>query len=168
MPNTLNVAEQACEDVFKSEINSNQARNLARMVCTPLFQELSEETIEGKLLTEFAKPMTNMSFCVGVDKRGRMITSDKTMYVCAKEFPCKEYEEIIFPISSELCLFLIGGEEKSKLERKNFLIPIDDELHKTVICAIANAAFEKLYSNYLFDEQELQWINAISLREQKN
>ncbi len=159
MPQVIGLAESTCKEMYG--VNDNQARNISRIWCTPFFRDLGEDTPEAKLFSCFFEPMADMAFGVFVDEEGMLITSDKTVYIHATSFPCSEYEKIIFPISSKLCLILFGGEEKKKLPKKNFLCPIDNESRRMIFSAIADASFNKVFSNHRLDDEELHLIEQI-------
>lgn len=106
-------------------------------------------------------PMKNMSFGVGIDRSKSIITSDKPIYVYAKGYPCEEYDKIIFPVSSELCLFLFGNENKAKYQ-KNFLFPIGDENRQEIIKYMVTSSFGKLYSNHILNKLEQNCIREVT------
>lgn len=122
MPQILELAEQVGLETWEEELTNKQVQNIARLFCLPFFREMTEGNKEAKVFNALFEPMKSMSFGVGVDMQGRIITSDKPVFVYSKVFPCKEYERIIFPISSQMCLFMFGNEDK-KIQRKNFLFP---------------------------------------------
>ena len=161
MPRVIKLAEQTCKEVYGDIVTANQARNISREWCTPFFRELSADSPETKLFATFFEPMENMAFGVFADVEGRIVTSDKTVYMHTTKFPCCEYEKIIFPISSKLCLILFGGEEKRELPKKNFLCPMDEEVRKMVFSAVADASFRKIYANHRLDSKELKMIKMI-------
>lgn len=160
MPQVLYIAECLSKETWGDNINSKQAKNIARTFCLPFFKELEEAGKESFVFDALFDPMKNMSFGVGVDRSGKLITSDKPIYVYANDFPSDEYEEIIFPISSELCLFLFGKENKSNYP-KNFLFPIDDEVREEIFKSMTASSFGKLYSNHILDKKEQKYIKEV-------
>ena len=120
--------------IFRNGLNKH--KNIARKFCLPFFKEIDESSNGAFIINALFEPMNNMSFGVGIDRSKSIITSDKPIYVCGSDFPCEEYDEIIFPVSSELCLFLFGNENKAKY-RKNFLFPIGDEIKQEIIKSMA-------------------------------
>ena len=132
--------------IFRNGLNKH--KNIARKFCLPFFKEIDESSNGAFIINALFEPMNNMSFGVGIDRSKSIITSDKPIYVCGSDFPCEEYDEIIFPVSSELCLFLFGNENKAKY-RKNFLFPIGDEIKQEIIKSMAASSFGKLYSNLI-------------------
>ena len=156
-PQTLEIAESLAKETWGDNINLKQAKNIARMFCLPFFCELKEGSVESMVINALFEPMKNMSFGLGVDRGKSIITSDKTVYICAKRFPCDEYDKIIFPISSKLCLFLFGNENKENC-RKNFLFPIEDEIKEEIIKSMTVSSFGKLYSNHILDKNEKKHI----------
>ncbi len=159
-PEILKLAEETSQETWKNDINSEQAKNLARLVCLPFFKELNEESMEAKLWDTIMGPMFNMSFSVCVDNKASFITSDNPVYLYSKTFPCEEYEKIIFPVSSDLCLILIGGDEKKEYA-KNFLFPASKDVRKMIFSAQIDNAHVRVYSSYLFGAKEMTWINEV-------
>lgn len=160
MPQILELAEQAGLETCEEELTNQQAQNIARLLCLPFFGEITEGNKEAKVFHTLFEPMKNMSFGIGVDVQKRIITSDKPVFVYTEVFPCKEYERIIFPISSQICLFMFGNEDK-KMQRKNFLFPIDEEYREEIIKSMSASAFEKVYANRIFNKKERKYIKEI-------
>lgn len=160
MPQILELAEQVGLETWDEELTNKQAHNIARLFCLPFFKEITEGNKETMVFDSLFDPMKNMSFGIGVDVQGRIITSDKPVFVYSKVFPCKEYERIIFPISSQICLFMFGNKDK-KIQRKNFLFPIEEDHREEIIKSVSASAFEKVYSNHIFDRKERKYIKVI-------
>lgn len=160
MPQVLKMAECVSKEIWSDNINTKQAQNIARIFCLPFFKEIEEGSKEAYIFETLFGPMKNMSFGVGVDRERKIITSDKPVYVCAKSFPCDEYDEIIFPISSELCLFLFSKENKANYH-KNFLFPINDEIREKILKSMTASSFGKLYSNHILDKTERRHIKEV-------
>ena len=160
-PQILREAAKALKDMVGEGLNDAQARNISRLYCLPFFREINENSPEAIFFNMLLEPMMNMSFAVCVDIESRIITSDKTMYIYAPEFPTKEYEKIIFPITADICLILLGGEEKKEYKRKNFLFPINDSTRKMIVQAISDSAFERIYANHVLDTQEKNWVEEV-------
>ena len=160
MPQILELAEQVSLETLGEELTNKQAQNIARLFCLPFFKEITESSQETKVFDTLYEPMKSMSFGIGVDVQERIITSDKPVFVYSKEFPCEEYEKIIFPISSQICLFMFGNEDK-KMQRKNFLFPIDEGCREEIVKSMSASAFEKVYSNHIFDKKERKYIKEI-------
>ena len=159
-PQILEIAERLSIDTWEENVSSKQAKNIARKFCLPFFKEIDESSNEAFIINALFEPMKNMSFGVGIDRSKSIITSDKPIYVCAKDFPCEEYDEIIVPITSELCLFLFGNENKAKY-RKNFLFPIVDEIQQEIIKSMSASSFGKLYSNHILTKMERKYIKEV-------
>lgn len=128
-PQILEIAESLSIETWGDNVSSKQAKNIARKLCLPFFKEIDESSNEAFIINALFEPMKNMSLCVGIDRSKSIITSDKPIYVCGSDFPCEEYDEIIFPVSSELRLFLFGNENKAKY-RKNFCSPLEMKSNK--------------------------------------
>ena len=151
LPNGLDAVEQEIKKHMTYTSDNMLAHDAARWYCLPFFSEINEET--GQIIKTLLKPMENMHIGVGVDLQGRIITADNPVYVETSEWPCDEYNKIIFPISSQLCLFLFGKEEK-KMVDENFLFPIGEADREEIIVSLASNAFKKIYLSYKLEEHE--------------
>lgn len=160
LPQLLNTAQEEAKKLLNNDSFADEDINgFVRMYCLPLFSEIHEDSKEAIVFNAIIKPMFSMNMAVGVDFDGKLITSDKTVYIYTKEYPCDEYEEVIFPISASICLILLGGEKK-KQYRHNVLFPIDKNARDYICGAIASTAFEKIYSNHLLSKQERRIIEG--------
>ncbi len=159
-PKVLDAAKGATKDFLGEELSEVQVSNLSKSLCLPLFKEVHPGDPEVALFERFYQPMEKMTFGVGVDTQRKIITSDNPVFIYAREYPCVEYDKIIMPITSSLCLFLYGGEEK-KLYPKNSLFSIDEDDRQEIFKSITSAADIWIYSNYLFGKDEKQWIEYV-------
>lgn len=153
-PHILELAEAVSLETFEKEINVEQAKNIARMVCLPFWKKLEDGGKETIILKSIFEPMLNMSFGIGVDKQAGIITSDRPVVIISEEYPCEEYGMVVFPISSQICLFLFG-KDKKKLCQKNFLFPIGDDQRKEINMIIAKSAYETIYSRSPLKNREI-------------
>ena len=166
MPKALQLAENLSLKIWENEINTKQAKNIARMYCLPFFREMEENNSEElAVFNALLNPMVTMTFGVGVDRQAKIITSDKPIYVYAQEVPCTEYKKIIFPISAKVCLFLYGEEYKKKIP-KNFLFPINDGIREEIFKSMTDSSYGKIYSNHVLDKKEQRYIEEV-LREKE-
>ena len=166
IPQVLDIAEQTGKEIFKDDLNDKQAKNLSRLVCLPFFEEMREDSAQVKIFNLLYKPMQNMSFTVGVDYESKIVTSDMPVFISSKTFPCEEYKKIIFPITSSICLIMLGEGEKDNYF-KNTLFPIDDKIRTEIFNSITSSAFRFIYSNRKLDTQELTYINN-TINEKRN
>ncbi len=155
-PKVLDEAEKVTIDTFADKISSQEAKNLSRYFCLPFFKNIEENSQEADFLGRLSAPMLNMYFSICVDKKGRFITSDKAMYIYSPEFPCDEFERVLFPITSELCLILIGRELKNECRKKNFLFPAKEDAVEQVFADMSRSAYEKIYANHELNPKELK------------
>lgn len=161
MPKALQLAEGLSLKIWEDEINTKQAKNIARMYCLPFFREMEENNSEEfAVFNALLNPMVTMTFGVGVDRQAKIITSDKPVYIYAKEVPCTEYKKIIFPISAKVCLFLYGEEYKKKIP-KNFLFPINDGIREEIFKSMTDSSYGKIYSNHVLDKKEQRYIEEV-------
>lgn len=159
LPQVLKLAEEVSAKIWKNQIDTNQSKNIARTSCLPFFKKLEEDSKEGEIIKILFEPMKDMSLGVGVDRQARIITADNPVYVEVEKFPCKEYKKVIFPITSEICLFLL--EEDKENYPKNFLFPISDGIQEEIFRLMTYTSFGKLYSNHLLNERERIWVKEV-------
>lgn len=159
-PQILSLAENVSLETWENEININQAKNIARMFCLPFFKEIEEGSKEPVVFNDLLEPMKNMSFGVGVDREAGIITSDNPVCIYAENFSCEEYKRVIFPITSKICLFLFGKEDKKKYP-KNSLFVINNETREEILKSMTDFSFEKLYSNHFLDKREIGIVEEV-------
>jgi hypothetical protein len=140
------------ENISEVDINA-----FVRMYCLPLFSEIKENSKEALVFNSIIKPMFSMNFAIGVDLENKLITSDKTVYIYTPKYPCDEYEEVVFPITSSICLVLLGGDKKEKY-KNNILFPIDGKTREYICGCIASTAFKRVYSNHFLSDREIRII----------
>lgn len=162
VPQILHCAEENCKTIWKNEVSDIQARNIARRFTLPFLKKIKENDIEIYLFDFLWKPMKNMSFGIGVDPEGKIVTSDKTVFIYSgrEEIPCEEYERVIFPISSQICLFMFGGKDK-QIYNKNFLFPINEKDREEILKSMAVSAYRNLYSNHFLGREEIRYIKEV-------
>lgn len=159
-PQILKLAESVSLETWGDQTNTMQAQNIARMSCLPFFKPLEEDSKEAVLFYTFLKPMLNMSFGVGVDRQAKIVTSDNPVFIYSRERTNKEYSKVIFPITSEICLFLFGNEYKEQYP-KNFLFPIKDEDREEIFKSITKSSQQKIYSNHMLDKKERRFVKEV-------
>ncbi|WP_288885364.1 DUF4238 domain-containing protein [uncultured Eubacterium sp.] len=157
----LSEAEAAIKECVNDNVSDKEITSIVRKLCLPFFQEINENTQEAKILEEILTPMYNMQFAVGVDFDNQLITSDKGISVIAKEFPTDEYNEVIFPITSSICLFLFGNDHKD-MYKDNILFELSENGKKHVISSVVLDAYKKIYSNHRFNVSEKKYIKEIA------
>lgn len=166
-PKVLSIAKEFCKENLQNDVSTNKAENIALSYCLPFFTELTEESVSA--MSSFLDPMLNMSVNIGVMQGDEeLFTSDNPVYIHAN-WPCKEYDKIIFPISSKTCLFMYGGEYK-KVYNKNGLIPIDEEMLKEINWSIAYNADKMIFSAKRLNrkqEKEICRIHKLRLEDDK-
>ena len=159
------MAEDVSLEIWKNQINTKQAKNIARIFCLPFFKEIVEGSNEMVIFDALFEPMKNMSFGVGVDRKAKIITSDKPVFIHSENFSCKEYGRVIFPITAELCLFLFGKEDKEHYS-KNFLFPIDDEIREEITKSLTASSFGKIYANHMLDKKEQRYVKEVLMEKE--
>ncbi|WP_026513604.1 DUF4238 domain-containing protein [Butyrivibrio sp. LB2008] len=157
LPELLETAQQEVKRLCGDNVSDNDARNFVRRYCIPLFGKVDEKSKETMVFNSIIGPMFPMKIILGVDIEGKLLTSDKTVYIYTDEIPCESYEEVIFPISAQICLVLIGGKKQEGVDH-NRLFLIDADLRDYINGCISSAAFNKVYSNHLFSKREMKMI----------
>ena len=102
-----------------------------------------------------------MQFAVGIDLDNQLITSDKGASIIGKEFPTDEYDEVIFPITSSICLILVGNENKD-VYQDNTLFELTEAGKKHITTNVVLDAYRKIYSNHRFSVAEKKFIKEIA------
>lgn len=143
-PNVLNEAKSFSRECFGKYLSGNLSDNIAISQCLPFLKEM--ESGEQNCLLSFIKPMLEMSIALGVDSKGRIITSDNPVYPFSSDKTIENFEEIVFPISDQLVIFLFGGDLKEKRGKNKLLILNDenvDSLIKLIACPDRKMIFSK-------------------------
>lgn len=156
----LSDAEATIKDMVNSSVSDKEIKSVARKFCLPFFHEIHENSQETKILELILTPMCNMQFSVGVDFDHKLITSDKGVSIIEKEFPTDEYDEVVFPITPSICLFLVGNEKKDVI-KNNTLFELSEAGVKHVTANVIVDAYKKIYSDHRFSVQEKKYINDI-------
>ncbi len=157
----LSEAEAAIKDLDNSSLSDKEIKSVVRKLCLPFFREIHEGSMETKILDEILAPMYKMQFAVGVDFDHQLITSDKGASIIGKEFPAEEYDEVIFPITSSICLFLVGNDNKDEYQ-DNMLFELSEAGKNHVTTNVVLDAYKKIYSNHRFSVQEKKFIKEIA------
>lgn len=160
IPQVLEKMQEIIQKIIP-EIGKQQAKNLSIFHSFPFWGEAEENSLGWDLLSKLVDPMLNMSFSICVDKKGRFITSDKAMYINAPNLYYEEYEKVVFPITSEICLILLGGEAKKHCSKKNGLFFAKDEFVWSVFKDISSSAYEKIYANHELTPKELELLTDV-------
>lgn len=165
------------------KITDKQLMNLVRVKCLSFLDTYQYDVEHDKkigvisdeqmmLLSSIIRPMVGMSFMIGVDNKSRLITSDNPVYIRNSNKECfmkgedVQNDEIIFPITSSLCLIMVGGENKDKYP-KNCLFEITDKWRKHIFAAMCCTTDKKIFSNHKFDKDELKIIDEVLKDEAK-
>lgn len=157
----LSEAEAAIKEMVNGSVSDKEVKSVVRKFCLPFFQEINENSQETKVLERILAPMYNMQFAIGVDFSNQLITSDKGASIIGKEFPTDEYDEVIFPITSSICLFMVGNENKD-VYQDNKLFELSEAGRNHVTTNVVLDAYKKIYSNHRFSVQEKKFIKEIA------
>jgi|GEM_PF-316127 len=158
--NVLDAAEQTIREIVDASIPEKEIKSFVRKYCLPFWSELKEDSDEAKILSLVMNPMLNMSMVVGIDTSNSLITSDKGASLIASCFPTNEYDEVVFPITSSLCLIWIGNEKKNAYSN-NKLFELSEGDKDYIKQNVVFDAYEKIYSNHRFKQDERKRINKL-------
>ena len=102
-----------------------------------------------------ANSLKNLSLALGIDKKDRIFTSDNPVSFYGSDL--EHVEKIIFPLSSNLVLYLVN---KDYIDTFNHIICFDitDYEANEINMSVAYNAESSILSKYLFNETELQQI----------
>lgn len=142
-PAVLDVARKFSADYFSDSLSANDAYSIATQMCLPFFKELKSE--DENCLTRFLEPVIPMSIVLGVDFSGRIITSDNPVYFYSQDKTIENCEKIVFPVTSQLVLLLLGGKMKEGYDKNRAFELEDDELD-SIIKPIAYSADSTIIS----------------------
>lgn len=166
-PKVLSIAKNFCIESLQGDVSICKAENIALSYCLPFFTDLSVDSINA--LSSFMNPMLNMSFNIGtIHGNEELFTSDNPIFIHAN-WPCEEYDKVIFPITSKLCMFLYGGVYK-KGRNKNVLLPIDEKMLNEINWSIAYNADKMIFSANRLNknqEKEIRRIHKLRLEDDK-
>ena len=158
LPHFLKEAQVELQQIIDEPISDLDAHNFVRRYCIPLFGEAKPDSDELFVFKSIVEPMFDMNMAVGVDLEGWLITSDKTVCIYKKDSSNDEYDEVIFPITSRICLVLHSNDNNEY--RNNVLFRIDDDTRDYINGNIASAAFKTVYSNHYLTKNERKLIKA--------
>lgn len=168
VPKVLDIAESITKDEFPIRLKKNVPRVLALDGCLSLPNKNS--IVPTSVLSMYYCSFEKMSIAVGVDYSDSIITSDDPVYAYSPTKNHDKAEEIIFPLTSKLVIYLYGGQMKSQV-RKNSLFHIDASELKRIQGNIAYSANEWIYSKRPLNEAEKQIItkaHADKVQDMKN
>ena len=157
----LSEAEAAIKELANTDVSDKEIKSVVRKLCLPFFQEINEYSTDTKILEGILAPMYNMQFAVGVDFDSQLVTSDKGASIIGKEFPTDEYDEVIFPITSSICLIMAGNENKG-VYQENTLFQLTESGKKHITTNVILDAYKRIYSNHRFSVEEKKFIKEIA------
>ena len=161
-PQAINDGTKLAKEMFGDELSDRQAKNVAVYGCLPFFKELKPDDSEMLILDYFWNSMKSLTFRIGVDNTNSIITTDMPVFVYSPTKSGDNVEKVIFPITSEICLFMY---QKNTVPN-NSLMKISDQLRKEIFCNMVVCADKMLFSNHAFTKEELEWIReGCELRE---
>lgn len=155
-PTAISVAKQFCDAKLSERIGKHNAENLALSYCLPFFEKIEEGDLSA--FSTFVEPLCNMCFDVGViEGEENLFTSDNPVYIYTPIWPCDEYGKVIFPITSKICLFMYGQEEK-KRHKRNGLFPIPKEVIEEILWSVSLRADNMIVSGVEFSNAQIEII----------
>ena len=164
----LSEAEKVIKEMMSNHASDKEIKSIVRKYCLPFFQEIKTDSCDIKIFERVLTPMLKMHFAVGMDFDNRIITSDKGATIIAKELSVTEYDKVIFPITSSICLFLFSDENVLGYQ-DNVLYKLTEDGRNHVTTNVVLDAYRKIYSNHRFSVSEKRLIKeAAAMRTNDN
>ena len=158
-PSVIRAVDDVAKEFLDNQLSDNQIRTFAVSQCLPFFSELRPE--DKTAFSLFLRPLLNMSIAIGVDESGTMFTSDEPIYCYSSHrenlAEIEEYDKIIMPLTSELVLFLRGGEAAKGYDR-NRLFPLRGEDQEAAKLSIAYSARTRVFAKRELSESDRKLI----------
>ncbi len=158
-PKVLDTASTFSYEYFNNRITPNEANCIAFQQLFPFFKELKPNDKNG--LTAFLEVLQPMSIALGVDYSGKIITSDNPVNIYSKDKSLFSCEKIIFPLTSNLVLFLFGGQLQNNYD-KNRLFEIKGNEVETIIKSVVCCADDFIFSKEPLDEITKEYIISVN------
>ena len=152
-PEMLSVSNNCLVEFFKNKLPPEKIRAISLAQCLPFFSEITPES--NTVYTTIINSLCDLSFVVGIDKRDRIFTSDNPVFCQGSSLD--NIEKVIFPLSSDLVLFLVGKNYCDTFQQILFyeMNNIDVEEINWSISRIAKSC---ILSKYLLEEPEIEQI----------
>ncbi|SDB30247.1 DUF4238 domain-containing protein [Eubacterium oxidoreducens] len=157
----LEEAEKEIKGHINSTVSDGTIKNVVRMMSLPFWEKIDPTSKEVQILRMVMEPMCKMRFCVGVDFEKKIITSDKGASVILKDSSADEYAEVIFPITSSICMILLEDENKQQYSN-NVLFELTEEEKEYIVENVVLDAYERIYTNHRFSVSEKKYIKEIA------
>lgn len=143
-PEVITSTEKVCSHFYSGITTENNIKNISRMLCLPLFDEVKEDGPFMYLVNTLLDGMINMGFVVAIDESESLITSDFPVCVHSSSRNLREIDRVIFPIDSKTCLLLLNEEDQRKYG-KNKLYYIETSIRNELNLDIASGASKKIF-----------------------
>ncbi|MCQ2534306.1 MAG: DUF4238 domain-containing protein [Clostridia bacterium] len=153
-PRLIKATEKVCSHFYSKITTENTIKNISRMLCLPLFEEINEDSPFMYLFNSLLDGMLNLGFVVVIDQSDLFITSDFPVCIFSASGNITEVDRVIFPISSNTCLFLINKEEQKEYG-KNKLFFIDKETRDEINLQVACNANQKIFFKKKLSDKEI-------------
>ena len=139
------------------------ARNVALILALPFDEKIKEDSDIFKLVGSLFVIVANMSFAVVYDPNDRFITSDMPFFIYSENESIIDCSQIVFPLSSNLCLFLYKDANESPY-KDNSLNLTDDETILLEHGCVIEVSKRFIYSRHPLEEKTVRLIQHIMNR----
>ena len=163
-PRSLELAKECALDLaIKDGKNmlENAAKNSAILTCVP-FDNIFNHIYKSRndtVLDELSDSLMNMSFLIGVANGDKLYTSDNPVYWHGSS-QTFDIDEVVFPLTSNLVLFLYPKKELP-IGYRNKAIRLTDENVKGVNNRTIHCCREWVYSKKEINEAKINIIEEI-------
>lgn len=151
----LDVAQKNMEQHFynNSAFSDEMIKTFSILFCFPFLNSLM--TNEHSLYNMLVQELKELSFAIGVDKKDRIFTSDDPVYCFGSNL--ESIERIIFPLSSNKAIYLLGKDYINTFGKILLFEMTDYEIEEINLSSLYKA-HSSVLSKYLFNETELKKI----------
>jgi len=161
LPQTIQAAETLFGEFFPN-MTKKQIMNNGRVACLPFFGQLTEDSTEGIILTNIIESLSGMNVYIGLDKEGRLVASDKPMYVIKERMDGGLAQLVIYPITRKLCLVM----ERNGRNCVDQVIDLSKEqIEFLKKCMVRNSFRRFFYSNKLDDYEKEELVRIKRVRD---
>lgn len=161
-PRVLEVSRNYAKEYFK-DISDSKADIIAKRFCLPFFKEYSENDKELVVLSKIAEPMTKMNFYIGLDLKKKLMTSDNPTCIFGNAAENLDYDCVIFPLSSSICVYL---SKTPIFKRTTFLI--NDKYRCDLNYNVIYCAYRQVFSSYQLNNEDIMKIEEIRMQHFKD
>ena len=101
----MSIANDCTGEFLNNKLSPEKIRTVSIAQCLPFLKKIIPES--DTLYTTIVSSLCDLSLIIGIDKRDRIFTSDNPVFCRGSDLD--NIEQIIFPLSSDMVLFLVDN-----------------------------------------------------------